>query len=127
LSTRPSPDELVPVIAEWLRSDAELSITPAEQAAWVEESWSTIRRVVGAMDYDDEGHPRPQVDTTSEAEALKMTKHELRRWAQDGAISTERVDSGSECWWSMPGPRPQIANHSDSTDYFADQGDGPFA
>jgi hypothetical protein len=57
--------------------------------------------------------PRPLIDSAAAAEALHMSTHQLQRWAQNGVITADHIDTDGERWWNLPDLRRQVAAYLD--------------
>jgi hypothetical protein len=56
-----------------------------------------------------EGAPRPLIDSGSAAEALRVSTHQLERWAQAGVVTAEGVDPDGKRWWNLGDLRRQVS------------------
>ena len=57
--------------------------------------------------------PRPLVDSTSAAQALRTSPEQLDEWAGKGIVSPARVDDDGAPWWNLHDLRRQLATYLD--------------
>jgi hypothetical protein len=57
--------------------------------------------------------PRPLVDSSAAAEALRTSPQQLHKWADTGIVSPARVDDDGARWWNLHDLRRQLATYLD--------------